>query len=249
MIIELFGPPGVGKTTFAGILAARLRETGEDPKLILSYRPNEHIGYSEGKMACSSSEAAIRRLARPVIEMLAIRGRCSFGKPDTDVAATLMSILPPANLVWRIRMRQYLVRLGRTWQNAADDNCISIIDQGFVQAIYSLASFAGPIDLGRIALALHAVPKPTLLLRLDVSQELLFERLEERRSRQGRAERLLDVTVAANLATLPILEAMDGLVRNNGTRVLQVNACGSGVARQIEQEIMRRRYIERGEAA
>ena len=41
MIIELFGPPGSGKTTFARSLAARLRERGHTVDLILSHRPAE----------------------------------------------------------------------------------------------------------------------------------------------------------------------------------------------------------------
>ena len=39
MIVELFGPPGAGKTTFARTLAAHLRERGHTVDLILSHRP------------------------------------------------------------------------------------------------------------------------------------------------------------------------------------------------------------------
>ena len=72
MIIELFGPPCVGKTTLAHILGSRLRGKGLDVELALSCRPSE---VSPDAMERSSrhrrSLDAARRLTRPVIEMLA----------------------------------------------------------------------------------------------------------------------------------------------------------------------------------
>jgi adenylate kinase family enzyme len=44
MIIELFGPPAAGKTTFARTLAAQLGTCGRPAELILSYRPAETAG-------------------------------------------------------------------------------------------------------------------------------------------------------------------------------------------------------------
>jgi len=43
MIIELFGPQGVGKTTFARALSAELRERHQIVDLVLSYRPAERL--------------------------------------------------------------------------------------------------------------------------------------------------------------------------------------------------------------
>jgi RecA/RadA recombinase len=58
MIVELFGPPGVGKTTVAHMLSARLRKRGNCIGLVLSYRPSEAplAGRAEGL-------AGMRRLA------------------------------------------------------------------------------------------------------------------------------------------------------------------------------------------
>jgi len=40
MIIEFFGPPGSGKTTFAHALAQQLRGKGYHAKVALSYKPS-----------------------------------------------------------------------------------------------------------------------------------------------------------------------------------------------------------------
>ncbi|MER8486312.1 AAA family ATPase [Mesorhizobium sp. M1322] len=44
MIIEIFGPPGSGKTTFAHALARRLCGDGYHAKVVLSYQPSTRGG-------------------------------------------------------------------------------------------------------------------------------------------------------------------------------------------------------------
>ena len=44
MVVEIFGPPAVGKTTLSRALAERLRERGFAVDLALSYRPSEMKG-------------------------------------------------------------------------------------------------------------------------------------------------------------------------------------------------------------
>jgi adenylate kinase family enzyme len=64
MIIELFGPPGAGKTTFARALAARLRERGHTVDLILSQRPAErspHEIRSASNLSAQRISSMIRR--------------------------------------------------------------------------------------------------------------------------------------------------------------------------------------------
>jgi hypothetical protein len=74
VIVEAFGPPGAGKTTFSHALAARLRETGCTVDVYLSARPGEE---RPGPMSRGDTVAALnlmaplRRLTRPAIELIA----------------------------------------------------------------------------------------------------------------------------------------------------------------------------------
>jgi len=100
MIIELFGPPGAGKTTFARTLAARLRERGHTVDLILSYRPAElspHEIRSSSNLSAQQISSMIRRLIRPLAEMLTIASHPFTISQDVGTALTLIKILPPSH--------------------------------------------------------------------------------------------------------------------------------------------------------
>src|SRR5439155_14052116 len=77
MIVELFGPPCVGKTTVAVALAKRLGERGRRAHLILSRRPAEASQADSGLWAWLERRpfiAVLYRVARPIGEVLATAG-------------------------------------------------------------------------------------------------------------------------------------------------------------------------------
>jgi thymidylate kinase len=237
MIIELFGPPCVGKTTFAHALAARLRGKAPAVELALSYRPSE---VSPDAMAASSGRSQIvdaaQRLTRPILEMLASGSDLSGRSPEAHMAATLLKMLPPKSILWAARMRQYIWRRGHLWRDSQHAAGIVIFDQAFIQVVYSLLVLGGRADEALIAQALDAVPMPDLLIRLEAPLELVRARLVDRRRRQGSIERLLEIDVRKNLETIGVIDVLHDLLRKRGQTVICID---SADPRQLDEAMCR----------
>jgi len=223
MIIEIFGPPAVGKTTFARRLADQLNQRGRPARLILSHRPAEIIRPGHGP-ATPVPLAAMRRLARPACEFLARVGRRNeWG--GTSIAAELLELLPPTNLLWSVRLRQYLRRLEGSWRDAAQSNAIVIIDQGFVQAVCSLLLLGGPPATGAVEKALALIPKPDQWIHIGAPPPVLRTRLEARHRAQTWMERRLELSAETSLRSGDIFARLIPILRQQSTPI----AClGSG---------------------
>ena len=220
MIIELFGPPGVGKTTFAAALTQAVREHGCAMEPVVSYRPAEQAARPGGRQAV----AAVRRVIRPVMETLAATRRPAHGAHDLGTPAGLIGLLPPRNLMWSIRLHQYLLRLFRSWEAASAAPHPVLFDQAFVQAVASLALLCRAPDWALVERALDAVPRPDVLILLTAPRDVLEARLTERQRRQGGMERLLELDLATNLRTAGIVERLHGLLRERGRTVIRVDS-------------------------
>jgi broad-specificity NMP kinase len=244
MIIELFGPPGVGKTTFARALAAHLRERGHIVDLVLSQRPAErspHQVRSASDLSTQQISSMIRRLTRPFAEMLTMARHPLTSSHDVGTALNLIKILPPSNALWSLRVAQYLSRLSRAWFQASNTGHIVLFDQAFVQAVCSLVLLCGVVDELLISHALAAIPKSDLLVRLDAPTEILEARLLDRQRLESRIERLLELDLATSLRSLAIVDCLHELLGKGGRQIMNAASLDqhslNEAVEQVEKQI------------
>jgi RecA/RadA recombinase len=251
MIIELFGPPGAGKTTFARSLASRLRERGHLAELRLSYRPTERLPALYLDQAAAEKDPAMRyhnvvihRLSRPLGEMLTIARHPFANSRDVKTAIHLVRLLPPTGIFASIKNGQYISRLSHSWHEKSGAPHVVLFDQGFVQAVCSLALLAGVATDAQVADALDYAPISDLLIRLEAPLELLKTRLYDRRRLQSSIEHLFEPDLNTSLASISMIDRLHALLRQRGRSVLRASSLDQRSLRdsvnRIEREIVRR---------
>ena len=193
-----------------------MRGLGHEVRPVLSLRPGER-GPAPGY-------ALAQRVVRPITEAVSAVTARRAGDPAPGSPSALLALLPSADPLWSLRLRQYLIRLHRSWALAAADGGITLFDQAFVQAVGSLALLARDPRPCRVAEALKSVPRPGLLIRVEASRDVLEARLVRRFARQGYFERLLELDLATNLRAVSVIAALDEPLQRCGRPVMSVSS-------------------------
>ncbi|QOZ54557.1 hypothetical protein [Bradyrhizobium sp. CCBAU 53338] len=245
MIVELFGPPGAGKTTFAHALAKRLQERGLRAELKLSYRPVEHLQPPAPRMTPAAQYRYLAmRLRRPLVEMLVIARHPLVNARDVRTAAHLVRSLPPASVFASFKMAQYALRLSHSWHEKAGAAHVVLFDQAFVQAVCSLALLAGGVDDTLIGSALAWAPKSDLLVRLIAPLDLLKARLHDRQNVQSALEQLFEPNLSRSLASARMVDRLSDVLQQQGRSVLSASSVDQSSLEEsvcrIEREVTSR---------
>jgi broad-specificity NMP kinase len=238
MIVELFGCPGAGKTTFARALAAKLRERGHTVDLLLSHRPGECSPNETGSAPPAQQIAStISRLVRPFAEMITLARHPRAVSQDIGTARTLIRILPPSSRFWSFRIAQYVSRLSRAWLQAQNSGRIVLFDQAFVQVVCSLAVLCGEANERLISDA-------DLLVLMRAPTDILETRLLDRQRLGSALERLLEFNLATNLRSLDVVDCISGLLLRRGSQIVTAASLDQRsldeAVEQVETQIMAR---------
>jgi RecA/RadA recombinase len=238
VIVEFFGPPGAGKTTFARALAARLREAGRTVDVHLSARPGEErsISLVNGQTRARQNFIdPLRRLARPLAQLIALRIASAQAKDSS--ADILVANLPGNRRFAALRMRQYLARLSAAWARAREGGeRITIFDQGYVQAVSSvLLAMNRPSDNDAMTMLL-AAPRSDLAIKIEAPIADIEARLRRREQTIGRVGRLFEANLGEPSDHALAADRLQSGLRQAGRAVLSINSSdGLPMAAELER--------------
>src|SRR5579863_7370373 len=214
LIVELFGPPGSGKTTFAQALAGRLRAAGFEVGVHLSARPGEAGG---------SAAAGWSRIARPIWQLAATRTSAT-AKRKTDPAERLAPFLAAFGRLKRLRLRQYLYRLSAAWVKGEARPGVFILDQGYLQFVATLLAERPEAAKAQVSEALSAVPLADVSLCVEAPAGDLARRLDARLRNAGALGRWLEAGAGSSKAYGVLSDLMWDELESRGAIVLRTKS-------------------------
>jgi hypothetical protein len=240
MIIEFFGPPAVGKSTLAFALAQALRKLGRNVALATSARPAEKRTPGSDPDALTHTGpgifmAPIQRAGKLASAMPGL----FLGKHKDDVGANLLKILPPQNWVSRIRLQRYLYDLKQSLAAGRAYDGVTIIDQGYLTALSSMAVRMQSPDLNELARGFAMLPRPDLVICLDAQDYVLQARVALRQGRQNAIERLFEQDLNSTRLQVKMVRIVTAMLAERAWPVLKFNGTEHHAIEDVIDNIVR----------
>jgi thymidylate kinase len=229
MIVEFFGPPGAGKTTLALGLRDRLSASGFQVALRLSARPGEASpsgasGNGGGGLnGAAQWSAVVHRLASPLFGLVASAIKLQ-NHADTGIGEMLADELPQGNLLRSFRLKNYLARMRNDWSRAEQSRRIWVFDQGYVQAVVTVAMIQPTITIETIVGLLKAVPQSDVVIHVKTPANDIEGRIAKRNRAIGRVGRLFEEDLGDAAKQAELAERFEILLRGSGRLVLSVTS-------------------------
>lgn len=224
VIVEVFGPAGAGKTTFAAALHRRLESSGRDSEFVSSARPAERAAPAAGPQRGMRGA-----LLAPLSRAAKVFGAVAALGADDPVGAQLLALFPSRSPISHLRQRRYLARLWRACSTGRPSGSVLILDQGYLSALCSLAARGGlarasdPAPL--LATAIDLLPPADLVIWVQTPEAVVSERLGRRLTGQSRAERLFELDLATLTDQARLAEVVRRLLRTRARPMMQVRGC------------------------
>ncbi|WP_027168628.1 AAA family ATPase [Mesorhizobium sp. WSM3224] len=232
MIVELFGPPGSGKTTFALILASRLREDGYRAEVVRSYQPATRSG---------TLDLGVFLFVTRIVSATASTAKIIFfprtGRSNLSKSLSMLRAIPPKRPIWRARIWQHILKLSHAWDRAKLAQDILIFDEGYVQAVGSLALLNGSADKAILATMLGNVPVADLTIRVVAPRATVAARLRRRMEREPPAERLFEADFEVNMHSLSVFKTMSDILAISGRDVICAKTSSQRSTMKSTQEV------------
>ncbi|RWM39496.1 MAG: hypothetical protein E5Y01_09325 [Mesorhizobium sp.] len=235
VIIELFGPPGSGKTTFAHALAKRLCENGYRAEVARSYQPAQRSGTLDFGVFLF-----VRRIVSATFSTMKLICFPRNGIEDLSKSLLMVRAIPPKKAIWRARIWQHLLKMSCVWDQAKLAEGIVIFDEGYVQAIGSLASLNGAAGKAALATALNNVPVADITVRVVVPRPIVATRLRQRMEREPPAERLFEADFDVNMGSFGVFKKISELLSVSGRDFISVGISSGPTTMKSIQDVERK---------